>query len=93
MTLSQLKRKYAFSNGLFRRNGDIYYQGNPKQLFESVSIYNQENEGKSRIVIHSYYQPEDRQDVTELNIGVYGTDLEHCRMIINQYAKPLQPIQ
>ena len=25
MALSQLKRKYAFNNGLFRRNGDIYY--------------------------------------------------------------------
>lgn len=93
MALFQLKQKYAFNNGLFRRNGDIFYRGNPKQLFQSVSRYNEENEGKSRIVIHSFFQSEEREDITEINISVHGRDLEQCRMILNSYAQPLLPVE
>ena len=38
--------------------------------------YDQENEGNNRIVIRSYFSSEERKDVTLMNIGVYGMNLE-----------------
>jgi len=91
MALSQLKREYGFTVGLFRRSGHICYFGKADELLEKVAQYNKENEGKSRIVIHSYYQPDPENDLTKINIGVYGTDMDHCKEVLNTYAHPPLP--
>ena len=91
MTLSQLKREYKFNVGMFRRSGNICHFAKPEALLASVARYNAENEGKSRIVIHSFFQPNKEEDLTKVNIGVYGTDLEHCRKVLDEYAHPSPP--
>jgi hypothetical protein len=55
-------------------------------LMSEVDAYNTENEGKSRIVIHSAFEPEDSH--TRLNIGVYGSDMEDCKTVLNRFARP-----
>lgn len=87
MTLKQLKDKYGFEVGLFRRSGDINFFGTPEELMDKVTAYNTEHEGQSRIVIHSMYKPENK-DVTRINIGVYGNSLGECKAVLNEYAKP-----
>jgi hypothetical protein len=86
MTLSLFKKKYGFEVGLFRRSGDINYYGSSTELLKKVSMYNTENEGKSRIVIHSMFEPE--QGRTRINIGVYGNDMEDCKRVLNSFAEP-----
>jgi hypothetical protein len=86
MTLSLFKKEYGFVVGLFRRSGDINYYGSPAALLEKVTTYNNDNEGKSRIVIHSMFEPEAGR--TRINIGVYGNDMEDCKKVLNSFAKP-----
>jgi hypothetical protein len=86
MTLSIFKKVYGFEVCLFRRSGDINYYGSSVKLIEEVTAYNKENEGKSRIVIHSMF--ESKEDLTRLNIGVYGNDMEECKTVLNRFALP-----
>ena len=86
MTLHKLKEKYGFTVGIFRRSGDNTYHGSSEELLQKVAAYNKENDGKSLIVIHSIFQPEGKP-YTKVNLGVYGTSLEHCKEILNTYAK------
>jgi carbamoylphosphate synthase large subunit len=88
MTLSLFKKKYGFEFGLFRRSGDINYYGSPTELLEKVTTYNADNEGKSRIVIHSMFEPEEGR--TRVNIGVYGNDVEDCKRVLNNFAGPIR---
>jgi hypothetical protein len=94
MALNLLNKKYDFSVGLFRRTGDNCYFGSAEQLMEEVSAFNMANEGKNCIVIHSMYEPEDKdgnkKGITKLNIGVYGNNLGECKEILNTYAKPVE---
>ncbi|EEC51929.1 predicted protein [Phaeodactylum tricornutum CCAP 1055/1] len=87
MTLQLLRDKYAFTLGLFRRSGDINYYGDAQSLWKQVDEYNFANEGKIRIVIHSMYEAE-TGDRVRINIGVYGTDMEDCKAVLNQFAEP-----
>jgi len=86
MALQIFKKTYGFQVGLFRRSGDINFYGTAAELMEQVGKYNTENEGKSRIVVHSMYQPEPAK--TRLNIGVYGNDMEECKAVLNRFAQP-----
>ena len=86
MTLTVLSKKYGFTVGLFRRSGKITYYGPPQELLDSVSAYNTENEGKSRVVVHSMFKPEG-QNYTKVNMGVYGNNLQECKMVLDSYAK------
>jgi hypothetical protein len=88
MTLSLLKKRYGFMFGLFRRSGDINYYGSQTELLEKVTTYNTDNEGKSRIVIHSMFQPEEGR--TRINIGVYGNSVEDCEKVLNRFAEPIR---
>ena len=85
MTLFIFKKVYGFEVGLFRRTGDINYYGSSVKLIEEVTAYNKENEGKSRIVIHSMFETEEDHS-TRLNIGVYGNDMEECKIVLNRFA-------
>mgnify|MGYP005850313949 CR=1 FL=1 len=86
MTLELFHKLYGFECGLFRRAGSINYFGPMTQLMEEVDAYNTENEGKSRIVIHSAFEPSPNH--TRSNIGVYGNDMEQCKNVLNKFAKP-----
>jgi ATP-grasp domain len=86
MTLEIFRKKYGFELGLFRRSGDINYYGSNKQLIEEVTAYNKENEGKSRIVIHSMFERTPQH--SRINIGVYGFDMDECKTVLNRFAKP-----
>ena len=86
MTLSKLSIKYGFQVGLFRRSGKNNYHGPASELLAKVTAYNTENEGKSRIVIHSLVEYSEK-GYTKINIGVYGNNLGECKQVLNQYAK------
>jgi hypothetical protein len=89
MTLSLLVKKYGFSVGLFRRSGKTCFFGTPDELLEQVDAYNEEHDGKSRIVIHAFYQTPGK-NYLRLNIGVYGSDLNDCKIVLNRFAKDLK---
>jgi hypothetical protein len=86
MTLNLFNKRYGFQVGLFRRGGDVNFYASPTELLEQVTAYNTEHEGKSRIVIHSMFEPKPGR--TRMNIGVYGNDLEECKTVLNSFAKP-----
>jgi ATP-grasp domain len=86
MTLKRLADKYQFTVGLFRRSGKTCFLGSPSELLEQVTAYNAENEGQSRVVIHSMFQ-QPGTSYTRINIGVYGNNLNECKTVLNHYAK------
>jgi len=88
MTLQLMKKKFGFSCGLFRREGNINFYGDHQELFGQVEAHNIENEGKTCIVIHSYFEAEEGKHM-RINIGVYGTDMDECMTIVNRFGKPL----
>jgi hypothetical protein len=90
MTLNLFKKKYGFTIGLFRRSGDTTFFGSTVDLLQQVTAYNTENEGKSRIVIHSMYEP--NVGKTNVNIGVYGNDIEECKEVLNYFAKSAKAV-
>mmetsp|Transcript_20116 Transcript_20116/g.29630 ORF Transcript_20116/g.29630 Transcript_20116/m.29630 type:complete len:243 (-) Transcript_20116:148-876(-) len=61
MTLHQLKRKYDFQVGLFRRSGNTCYWGSAEQCLKEVAEYNATHEGESCIIIHSYLNRKQRR--------------------------------
>ena len=88
MTLHKLSAKYGFQVGLFRRSGKNTYRGPAAELLAKVKAYNTENEGKSRIVIHSLVEYADK-GYTKINIGVYGNSLGECKEVLNSFAKSI----
>lgn len=86
MTLQVFNNKYGFECGLFRRGGHINYFGKMADMMAEVDAYNEANEGRSRVVIHSAFEPEENH--TRLNIGVYGNDMDECKTVLNRFAKP-----
>lgn len=86
MTLQVFNDKYGFECGLFRRGGDINYYGKMEDMMAEVDAYNSANEGKSRIVIHSAFEPAENH--TRMNIGVYGNDMDECKTVLNRFAQP-----
>jgi hypothetical protein len=57
MTLNLFQKKYGFTVGIFRSSGDTTFFGSATDLLQQVTVYNTENEGYSRIVIHSMFEP------------------------------------
>lgn len=88
MTLTKLSTKYGFQVGLFRRGGKNTYRGPASELLAKVKAYNTENEGKSRIVIHSLVEYVEK-GYTKINIGVYGNSLDECKIVLDEYAKSI----
>lgn len=88
MTLQLFNKKYGFECGLFRRGGNINYYGKMADMMAEVDAYNTANEGKSRIVIHSAFEPKPDVAHTRMNIGVYGNDMEECKTVLNRFAQP-----
>jgi hypothetical protein len=89
MTLALMRQNYGYQVALLRRSGNINFYGTPKELFEQVNDYNAENNGRSRVVIHSMYEPEQcSRPLCRINIAVYGNDMDECRTVLNQFAKP-----
>lgn len=86
MTLHVFDKTYGFTVGLFRRSGDINFYGSNEELIVKVDAHNVEHEGKNRIVLHSFLQTP--TGISRVNIGVYGTDLEECKTILNRFAVP-----
>jgi ATP-grasp domain len=86
MTLHIFAEQFGFTVGFFRRNGNINFYGTNKELVEQITEYNKEHEGKSRIVLHSFYETDEGN--SRLTIGVYGTDMEECKTVLNRFALP-----
>jgi hypothetical protein len=86
MTLTLFNDQYGFTVGLFRRNGNINFYGNNKELVRQVTEYNKQNDGKSKIVLHSFYETDEGN--SRITIGVYGFDMEDCKRVLNQFALP-----
>ena len=87
MTLKRLQMKYNFTCGIFRRSGPhAKHPGHAADLLREVAQYNQEHEGQSRVVIHSMYQNDLSKPHTRINIGVYGTNLNECKTVLNSFA-------
>jgi hypothetical protein len=85
MLAQRFQKKYGFEYGLFRRTGNTTYHGSAQELFKEVSTHNQANEGRSQIVLLSIY--EKNEEMTKMNIAVYGNSLEECRSVLNRFAK------
>jgi ATP-grasp domain len=79
----------SFEYGLFRRNGNITYRGSASQLLDEVAEYNAANEGSSMLVLFGLY--EEAPTKTKINIAVYGTSLEDCRVTLNHFAQAAEP--
>jgi hypothetical protein len=96
MALQQLKRKYGFTVGLFRRSGKINYNGTSEKLLEEVSVYNTANKGENCIIIHSMWEVEgkdgNKTGVTKVNVGVYGNSLGECKWVLNSFFEPRIPV-
>lgn len=91
MTLNRFRQHFGFKVGLFRRSGNINFAGSSAELFEKVEAFNEANEGRCRVVIHSVVQPDDKNDgpaTCRINIGVYGNDMEECKTVLNRFANP-----
>jgi hypothetical protein len=86
MVAQLFQDKYGFEYGLFRRSGDVCFYGPEEALFEQVETYNVENEGTSKIVIFAVCQVDEQ--LTKINIGVYGNSLEDCKIVLNRFAQP-----
>jgi hypothetical protein len=87
MTLKRLQMKYDFTCGIFRRSGPhAKHPGHATDLLKAVTQYNIEHEGHSRVVIHSMYQNDLSKPHTRINIGVYGTNLNECKTVLNSFA-------
>lgn len=94
MTLELMHQHFGFQVGLLRRSGHINFYGTPKELLEQVESYNDKHVGNSRVVIHSMFQPDQAAgspDLCRINIAVYGNDMDTCRTVLNQFAKPPRP--
>ena len=88
MTLKRLQMKYNFTCGIFRRSGPhAKHPGHAADLLEQVKKYNEEHEGQSRVVVHSMYQNDLSKPHTRINIGVYGTNLNDCKTVLNTFAQ------
>lgn len=87
MTLKRLQMKYNFTCGIFRRSGpNAKHPGHAADLLKDVTKYNEEHEGHSRVVVHSMYQNDLSKPHTRINIGVYGTNLNECKTVLNSFA-------
>lgn len=87
MTLKRLQMKYNFTCGIFRRSGPhAKHPGHAADLLKAVTQYNIEHEGQSRVVVHSMYQNDLSKPLTRINIGVYGTNLNECKTVLNSFA-------
>jgi len=85
--LKILSKKHNYQVGLFRRSGDINYYGGSVDLISQVEEFNEANDGKMTIVIHSMYEPIEGAH-TRVNIGVYGNDMDECKSVLNRFAEP-----
>lgn len=75
----------CYTCGLFRRNGDTFYRGSAAQLFDEVTAFNANNEGKMRVVLFGVCELAENK--TETNIAVYGSDLDECKDVLNHFAR------
>lgn len=90
MAAQLFQNKYGFEYGLFRRTGDICFYGCEEKLFQEVTSYNNDHEGHSKVLVFSTCPVDD--NLTKINIGVYGNSLDACKSILNCFARPkIQP--
>ena len=85
MVAQLLKDKYGFEFGLFRRNGNISYQGSAAQLFAHVKQFNHDNEGNCQVVLFGAL--EEAADDTKVNIGVYSHSIEKCQEVLHSFVQ------
>jgi hypothetical protein len=86
MVAELLKDQHGFDCGLFRRNGDTFYRGSASQLFDEVTAFNSDNEGKMRVVLFGVCELGENK--SEMNIAVYGNSLDECKSVLNHFAQP-----
>jgi len=91
ITLNILKKNFGFTVGLFRRTGDINFYGSGEELLAKVDAYNAEHEGKSRVIISSYFEAIPGKHC-RMNIGVYGTDMDECKTVLESFAVAKQSV-
>jgi hypothetical protein len=77
---------YGFEVALFRRSGNTTFPGPAVDLLQQVDEYNTENLGKSRIVLASFLETVPGVK-TKVNIGVYGNDMEGCKVVLDRFAQ------
>ena len=87
MTLQLLNAQFGFQIALFRRSGNVTFHGSAQELVQQIEEYNEQNMGKSRIVLASFLELV-KGVKTKMNIGVYGNDMEECKAALNHFAQP-----
>lgn len=87
MAAKQMQDTYGFSIGKFRKSSKYAFPGPSQDLFESVDRFNQENEGKSRLVVFSMY--EETQESTMVNIGAFSNSHQTSEEALDKFSIPL----
>jgi hypothetical protein len=83
----QLHEKQGFEYCLFRRSARYAFPGKADELVCQVKEYNEENEGRSIIVMNSFAQQSD--SCTLVQFGVYGkSGLDECQSVLDKFAPP-----
>jgi len=89
MALTKLQQQQQDPNaasswvGTFRRSTDHAYPGPATVLLQQVEEFNA-SQNDMRIVVFSFC--ERAPDITEVNIGVYGSCQSKCVEVLNQFA-------
>lgn len=82
-----LYEKYGFEYCLFRRSARYAYPGTAENFMKDVDHYNDENLGRSIIVVNSF--AEENPNCTLVQFGVYSNSgLEDCQDVLNRMAPP-----
>lgn len=82
-----LYEKYGFEYCLFRRSARYAYPGTAENFMKDVDHYNDENVGRSIIVVNSF--AEENPNCTLVQFGVYSNSgLEDCQDVLNRLAPP-----
>lgn len=85
MVAHRLKEKYHFEYCLFRRSAKYAYPGSPEELLRDVDSYNEENMGKSMIVLSAF--SEHSAGCTLVQLGAYGgSSLDECERVLDRFT-------
>lgn len=85
MVAQLLKDKYGFEFGLFRRNGNITYNGSAAELFDEVKTFNSNHDGNCQVVLFGAF--EEAPNNTKVNIGVYSHSIEECEKVLYHFVQ------
>jgi hypothetical protein len=81
----QVKQKYGFTVGKFRKSTKWIYSGSVSQLLAAANEWNDANTTKGHVVLFSVF--EKASDCSQLNIAVWSNSDEECQEIFALFCE------